>query len=83
MNDAGTALLSGTKLPSETALANRQCTVQLYGTIKSVDAQTLSLFLNIRFSSSFTGTRNFFLAARDGNGNNNTGWQQAGTWTVQ
>ena len=83
VNDAGTDLLSGTKaFNNPVPLVNSQCTVQLIGLQYSADNQTLSLQLNIKTGPTFSGTRNFFLAARDINESNNTGWQKAGTWVL-
>ena len=83
VNDAGTALLAGTSAQKNPAtLVNSQCTIQSFGVKYSADGQTLSLRLNVTFSSTFSGNRTFFLAARDINDSNNTGWQQAGTWAV-
>ena len=38
---------------------------------------------NIAFTAAFNGNRIFYLAARDVNEANNTGWQSMGTWTVE
>jgi len=81
VNDAGTALLAGTSAQRNPAtLVNSQCTIQSVGVGYSADGETLSLLLNTTFSSTFSGNRTFFLAARDINGSNNTGWQSSGTW---
>jgi hypothetical protein len=42
---------------------------------------TLTLTLNVRFSSSFVGERIIYMAARDV-AERNSGWQAMGRWTV-
>lgn len=44
---------------------------------------TITLTLSITFNKSFAGNRVLYAAGRDRSDGNNTGWQAAGTWTVQ
>jgi hypothetical protein len=82
VNDTGTGLLPGTTtLANARTLTNSQCTVQPFGVTYGTNGESLTLFLKIGFNSSFSGTKIFFVAARDLQGQNNTGWQKAGTWT--
>ena len=55
----------------------------MQGTVTSYSGNTLTLTLNITFGAAFTGNRIFYLAARDVNDANNTGWQATGAWVVQ
>ena len=83
VNDAGTALLPGTRpLHNGTKLTNGQCTVQPIDVRYGANGESLSLLLAIEFKQGFSGKKTFFTAARDLQGNNNTGWQTVGTWTV-
>jgi len=43
---------------------------------------TLTLTLNISFSSSFVGNRIFYTAAGNVAGTENSGWNALGAWTV-
>jgi hypothetical protein len=82
VNDAGTALLPGTTVLNNAAtLRNSQCTVHPSGVLYGANGESLTLLLDLTFSSTFSGTQTFFVAARDIAGGNNTGWQTAGTWT--
>ncbi|SPF43516.1 putative NHL repeat containing protein [Candidatus Sulfopaludibacter sp. SbA4] len=84
LNDAGTALLPGVSLNSPfgalVPIANKQCTVSAAGA-PVANGNTLTLTLNLTFSSTFTGNRVVYMAARDIAGNT-SGWQPLGTWNV-
>lgn len=82
VSDAGTALLPGFGPGSAPGmpLTNSQCSVDPPHISWNGDVLVMALAVN--FSSSFSGNRTFYLAARDVRGGNNTGWQTAGTWTV-
>jgi len=81
-NDAG-APLPGVPMNGSGALGNGQCTVNLAGSSAAGNGNALTLTLDLTFSSTFTGNRIFYLAARDTNESNNTGWQALGSWTVE
>jgi len=83
MNDNGDALLPGQTLSASGALSNSQCKVTWGGSPMVANGNTLALTLSIAFSSGFAGNQLFYLAARDSNEANNTGWQPMGTWAVQ
>ncbi|HYW45293.1 MAG TPA: hypothetical protein VE959_20695 [Bryobacteraceae bacterium] len=84
MNDAGNGLLPGQLLSVAGSLGNGQCTVTWGSSgVVNTSGNELSLNLNLEFGAGFTGNRVFYLAARDGNEANNTGWQAMATWTVQ
>jgi hypothetical protein len=79
VNDNGTALLPGKSLTTSGMLSNSQCTITWNNAV-SVSGNNLALSLNVLFSGGFSGNRVVYLAARDTNGLNNTGWQAMGTW---
>jgi sugar lactone lactonase YvrE len=83
VNDAGGALLAGKSISQNGSLGNSQCTVAWGNAAVAAAGNNLTLTLNMTFSSSFAGNRVFYMAARDRNDANNTGWQSMGTWTVQ
>jgi len=72
VNDNGTGLLAG--------LSNSQCTVNSFA--GTYNGTTLTLNMNVSFAAAFSGPRIFYLAARDVNEQNNTGWQTMGAWLV-
>jgi hypothetical protein len=82
VNDAGTALLPGKSLGTQGTLQNGQCTVTWGSNPVAASGNTLALSLNIGFSTAFGPNLIFYLAARDGQEANNTGWQSMGTWAV-
>lgn len=64
-------------------MGNTQCMVNGVGSSATPSRNTLPLTLNMTFGAGFAGNRVFYLAARDVNELNNTGWQAMGSWTVQ
>jgi len=83
VNDNGDGLLPGQSLNASGTLSNSQCTVSWGNNPVAASGNNLSLSLNIGFNSGFGPDLVFYLAARDVNETNNTGWQAMGTWTVQ
>ena len=79
VNNAGNALLPGLVLDHAGTLSNGQCTIG--PAMAAGSGNTLTLTLNVAASSTFKGSRIFYLAARDGVGGN-SGWQPMGTWNV-
>jgi hypothetical protein len=79
--DGGYASGSPIALPSSSTLQNSQCTINGSGSSVTASGNTLTLNLAISFSSSFTGNRVFYLAARN-NSTGNSGWQSVGSVTV-
>jgi hypothetical protein len=83
VNDNGDGLLPGLTLNGTGSLGNSQCTVNGVGSSVTSSGNTLTLTLNMTFSAGFAGNRVFYLAARDVNELNNTGWQAMGSWAAQ
>ena len=79
--DGGYVSGSPIALPSSSTLQNSQCTINAAGSSVTASGNTLTLNLAITFSSSFTGNRVFYLAARN-NSTGNSGWQAVGSVTV-
>jgi len=83
VNDVGDGLLPGRSLAASGALGNSQCTVSWAAAAVSTSGNTVSLSLSLAFTAAFRGNRIFYLASRDLNDSNNSGWQVSGTWMVQ
>jgi len=83
VNDPGTALLPGQSLATSGTLSNSQCTVSWGNNAAIANGNTLTLALNIGFASGFGPNLVFYLAARDVNEANNTGWQPSATWVAR
>jgi len=87
VNDAGTEVLPpivpGQGVAVEASVSNSQCYVPSTLNMVSLNGNVLSLTLSPIFSTSFTGNRVIYMAARDVSGAQSTGWQAMGTWTVQ
>lgn len=83
VNDTGDGLLPGKNLNTSGTLSNGQCVVSWGATSLVVGGPDLSLSLNIGFTSGFGPNLIIYLAARDADEGNNTGWQSMGTWTAQ
>jgi probable HAF family extracellular repeat protein len=78
VNDAGTALLPGMSLSAAGSLSNSQCSVSWGSNAVAASGNILSLRLSIGFTQAFGPNLVFYLAARDINEANNTGWQASG-----
>jgi len=76
---AGAMALNGTS----GSIQNSQCIVNGTGSTVTPSPNTLAVGLNVTFTSAFTGNRTVYVAGRDNAGADNTGWQAAGTVTVQ
>jgi hypothetical protein len=83
VNDNGDDLLPGWSLASSGTLSNGQCTVTWKNNAVTSNGNNLAVALNIGFSAGFGPNLIFYLAARDLNDANNTGWQAMGTWETQ
>src|SRR5208282_4267367 len=75
---AGSMLLNGSG-----SIQNSQCRIDGAGSSATGNGNTLTLTLNVLFFEGFLGNQAVYSAARDISGNNNTGWQALGTWSVQ
>ncbi|SPF53066.1 NHL repeat containing protein (modular protein) [Candidatus Sulfopaludibacter sp. SbA4] len=64
-------------------LGNSQCQVNAAGSSAALNGNTLALTLSIAANAAFAGNRIVYVAGRDCNEGNNTGWQAMGTWTVR
>jgi probable HAF family extracellular repeat protein len=73
VNDAGTGLLPA-------SAGNSQCSATVASA--SGSGNTLTLTLNVTFTPQFSGNRVVYLASRDVNDQNNSGWQALGVWRV-
>jgi hypothetical protein len=62
-------------------LSNSQCTITGAGSTASGAGNTLTL--NMTFASTFAGNRIIYVAARSDGDALNSGWQAAGSRTVQ
>jgi len=80
-NDADTAML-GPLSPGEAGtLSNNQCSIRGQSSGASASENTLSLTLEVSFTTGFAGTQTIFGIAYD-KANANGGWQDLGTWNV-
>jgi len=79
-NDAGTGATSAV-LGSATVLSNSQCSVDaLAATVTGADT-TLTLYLPVSFTWSYTGGKTLFTFAADSA--LASGWKQSGSWIVE
>jgi len=63
-------------------LSNPQCTMNAAGSSVTGSGTTLTMTLNMSFSSTtFAGTKNIYMYTSD-NARLSSGWQQRGTWTI-
>jgi len=83
VNDNGDGLLAGQSVGASGSISNSQCTVTWGNNAVTSSGNNLTLSLNIGFHAGFGPDLIFYLAARDGNELNNTGWQAMGAWVVQ
>jgi hypothetical protein len=81
VNDTGDSLLPGLLLSGGGSLSNGQCTIIGAGTTASGVGTSMTLTVNIKFSSSFAGNKIVYVAARDLE-ENSSGWVPAGVWGV-
>ena len=80
VNDAGDALLPGLMVNGTGSVGNSQCTIT--NPTVSGTGNTMTVTMNIAYGAGFAGNRVWYLAARDVL-ESNSGWQTAGSWTVQ
>ncbi|MEZ5355333.1 MAG: BACON domain-containing carbohydrate-binding protein [Bryobacteraceae bacterium] len=84
VDDAGRAggPFAGTlTIPGAGTIGNRQCTVLGAGSSVVSTGNTLTLNLNLSFSTTFSGNKIIYVAARDA-GSHNSGWLPRGVWRV-
>jgi len=83
VNDNGDGLLPGQVLAASGTVGNSQCTVAWGASPVTASGNSLALAFSITFTAAFDGNRIFYLAARDVNDLNNTGWEAMGTRAIQ
>jgi len=83
VNDTGTALLAGQSMGASGSIGNSQCAVSWGNNAVGTNGNSLGLTLNIGLSPGFGPNLIFYVAARDVNEANNTGWQASATWVAQ
>jgi len=71
---------SSKPITSSAVLQNSQCSVG--ASSATVSGLSIIVTLTISFNGVFSGTKNIFMYASEGNGTPNTGWVQNGTYTV-
>jgi len=76
---AGSLVLNG----SAGTIQNSQCSISGTGSSARQSSNTLILTLNVTFTPASAGDRIVWVAGRDAQGGNNTGWQAMGTNSVQ
>jgi hypothetical protein len=81
--DAGGPFAGSMALNGTGSIENSQCRIDGAGSSATGSGTTLTLTLDIFFKEGFTSNHAVYSAARDSGGNNNTGWQALGTWSVQ
>lgn len=81
MNDSGTDLLPGIALTGSGTIANSRCSVAGAGSSATVSGTTLTLVLNLSFTTTHAGNRVVYAAARDV-ASGNSGWRAVGVWQV-
>jgi streptogramin lyase len=81
--DAGGPFAGALLLNGSGSIENSQCRIDGAGSSAKGSGDTLMLTLDIFFYEGFAGNHAVYSAARDSAGNNNTGWQAVGTWSVQ
>ena len=81
LNDAGAAWLGPITPGTAATLLNSQCVLSAAGSTVSLNGNNVTVTVSLRFTSAaFAGAKNLYVYA-----NSNavsTGWQLAGTWTV-
>jgi Putative binding domain, N-terminal len=81
VSDAGTSLLPAITLGGSGSTSNSQCTIESNGSSATTSGNTLTLTLNIAFSSNFAGDHVFYTAQQD-IVTSNSGWQAVVAWGV-
>lgn len=81
LNDAGTAASGPIAAGTAGTLQNSQCSINTGASSVTGSGNTLTMNLNVSFTSAFTGAKTVYLYAADTTGQN-SGWQSRGTWTV-
>src|SRR2546423_600187 len=80
-NVGGNGRSAPAKLGTATTLSNSQCTINVGQSSSSGSGNVLTLNLAVSFNSGFSGGKNIYGFVKD-QGDNASGWQTVGTWTV-
>jgi hypothetical protein len=68
---------------SSSTFSNSQCTVAASGSYARISGKTLTVNLDLKFTSGFSGAKQIYMASKDVNGNWSTNYQhQFGTFTL-
>ncbi len=78
-NNADNGTIGPLSPGSSSAISNSQCTLAGTGSKVTVAGDTMTVSFALTFSSSFTGSRNVYLAAADASAS--SGWVEEGAWT--
>ncbi|HEY2016894.1 MAG TPA: hypothetical protein VGH38_25490, partial [Bryobacteraceae bacterium] len=81
VSNDGSSLSSGLALNGAGSVTNNQCSVAGAGSSANAGGTSLTLTLAVTFTSSFSGNKTIYMAARD-IAQNNSGWQALATWAV-
>jgi uncharacterized repeat protein (TIGR01451 family) len=80
-NDADTAWQGSTAVGSGAPVSNSQCTLSGAGASVSGTGNQLTVSVPVTFKTAFAGVKKVY-AYVDDNANLNSGWQNAGAWTI-
>jgi hypothetical protein len=83
MNDGGTALSPSQSLVTAGSVSNSQCTVSWAANPLSGSGNNLILTLALAFTAAFDANRVVYIATRDVNEANSTGWHAMAMQTLQ
>ncbi|PWT99083.1 MAG: hypothetical protein C5B51_27915 [Terriglobia bacterium] len=80
-NDPATGFSAPITIGTLTAVSNSQCTLNAATASTSTTGNNLTVNIPLTFTVSFAGAKSSFVNAYD-NGNQNSGWQFTGSWTI-
>ena len=78
-NNADNATVGPLTPGSASSISNSQCTVAGAGTNASTSGNTITVHFALTFASSFSGSKNVYLASNSSTAS--SGWVQKGSWT--
>ncbi|PWT99085.1 MAG: hypothetical protein C5B51_27925, partial [Terriglobia bacterium] len=80
-NDAASGFSAPVTLGAASSLSNSQCTLSAASASATTAGTTLTINIPVSFNFAFNGVKNLYVLAVD-NAAQNSGWVQAGSWTV-
>ncbi|PWU02543.1 MAG: hypothetical protein C5B51_20600 [Terriglobia bacterium] len=80
-NDAGTGFSAPVTIGTAASVSNSQCSVNAASASTSTAGYTLAVKLPLSFAFAFSGNKSSFAIVYD-NGNQNSGWQNTGSWAI-